>query len=92
MPETVADPQAGGVFADVVGQPAAVETCRIAVAAAQAGPGRAGPAMTHAWLFTGPPGTQSSVSRCFISMRVAPARQSIPTTCWFSGRLQSIFR
>jgi len=62
MPETVAVPQAGGVFADVVGQSAAVETCRIAVAAAQAGPGRAGPAMTHAWLFTGPPGSGRSVA------------------------------
>ena len=32
-------------------------------------------------VFSGPPGTQSSVPSCFISMRVAPARQSIPTTC-----------
>jgi DNA polymerase-3 subunit delta' len=57
--EAVAVP---GVFADVVGQPAAVEICRAAVAAAQDGPGRAGPAMTHAWLFTGPPGSGRSVA------------------------------
>jgi DNA polymerase-3 subunit delta' len=50
------------VFADVVGQPAAVEICRAAVVAAQDGPGRAGPAMTHAWLFTGPPGSGRSVA------------------------------
>lgn len=62
MPETVAVPQSGGVFADVVGQPAAVEICRTAVTAAQEGPGRAGPAMTHAWLFTGPPGSGRSVA------------------------------
>src|ERR1043165_7620861 len=43
-------------------------------------------------VFSGPPGTQSSVPRCSISMRVAPARQSMPTTCWFSGRLQSSLR
>src|SRR5690606_30990764 len=56
-----------GVFADVVGQPAAVAVCRAAVAASRArgvsgaddGPDAATPsaAMTHAWLFTGPPGS-----------------------------------
>jgi DNA polymerase-3 subunit delta' len=60
--EAVAVAQVGDVFADVVGQPAAVEICRAAVAAAQDGPGRAGPAMTHAWLFTGPPGSGRSVA------------------------------
>jgi DNA polymerase-3 subunit delta' len=60
--EAVAVAQVGGVFADVVGQPAAVEICRAAVVAAQDGPGRAGPAMTHAWLFTGPPGSGRSVA------------------------------
>jgi DNA polymerase-3 subunit delta' len=60
--EAVAVAQVGDVFADVVGQPAAVEICRAAVVAAQDGPGRAGPAMTHAWLFTGPPGSGRSVA------------------------------
>jgi DNA polymerase-3 subunit delta' len=61
-----------GVFADVVGQPAAVAVCRAAVAASRArgvsgaddGPDAATPsaAMTHAWLFTGPPGSGRSVA------------------------------
>ena len=51
---------AGDVFAEVVGQPAAVAACRAAVA--DAGPGPAGPAMTHAWLFVGPPGSGRSVA------------------------------
>lgn len=50
------------VFGEVVGQAAAVAVCRAAVAAAVAGPGGAGPAMTHAWLFTGPPGSGRSVA------------------------------
>src|SRR5699024_2049075 len=52
---------AGGVFAEVVGQTTAIAACRAAVAAAHAGPGATGPAMTHSWLFTGPPGSGRSV-------------------------------
>ncbi len=55
-----------GVFADVIGQPAAVASCRAAVAASRGGPGVAAGAMTHAWLFTGPPGSgRSVVARAF---------------------------
>lgn len=50
------------VFGEVIGQDAAVAVCRAAVTAAAAGPGSAGPAMTHAWLFTGPPGSGRSVA------------------------------
>jgi len=63
-----------GVWADVVGQPRAVETLQQAVAAA------AGPigdeddrAMTHAWLFTGPPGSGRSVAaRAFAAALECP--------------------
>lgn len=44
------------VFADLVGQP---DVAELLTAAAQ---GRAGRAMTHAWLFTGPPGSGRSVA------------------------------
>jgi DNA polymerase-3 subunit delta' len=54
--------EASGVFADVIGQPAAVAACRAAVRASRGGPGTAGAAMTHAWLFTGPPGSGRSVA------------------------------
>ncbi|MEO7126276.1 MAG: DNA polymerase III subunit delta' [Nakamurella sp.] len=61
------------VFADVVGQPAAVAICRAAVAAARSGAGNAGPAMTHAWLFTGPPGSGRSVAaRAFAAALECP--------------------
>ncbi|GGK20417.1 DNA polymerase III subunit delta' [Pilimelia terevasa] len=53
------------VFADVVGQPAAVATLAAAAAAAAAQVrGEAGDpgAMTHAWIFTGPPGSGRSVA------------------------------
>lgn len=55
------------VFADVVGQSAAIAACRAAVAAGMgAGIGATGPAMTHAWLFTGPPGSgRSVIARAF---------------------------
>jgi DNA polymerase-3 subunit delta' len=53
------------VFADLVGQDDAVRTLRAAVASAAAlvrsGTGDAG-AMTHAWIFTGPPGSGRSVA------------------------------
>ncbi|GAA4693336.1 DNA polymerase III subunit delta' [Phytohabitans rumicis] len=52
------------VFADLVGQEDAVHTLRRAAAAGAAvlagGPGGAG--MTHAWIFTGPPGSGRSVA------------------------------
>ncbi|GAA2791512.1 DNA polymerase III subunit delta' [Saccharopolyspora taberi] len=54
-----------GVWADVVGQPDAVRTLQAAVRAADLlardEPAPAG-AMTHAWLFTGPPGSGRSVA------------------------------
>jgi DNA polymerase III subunit delta' len=59
------------VFADLVGQDGPVETLRQAAAAAarligaDAGPASAAPAgnaMTHAWIFTGPPGSGRSVA------------------------------
>jgi DNA polymerase-3 subunit delta' len=54
------------VFADLVGQDEAVETLRRAAAAAArivAGDSDAGNgAMTHAWIFTGPPGSGRSVA------------------------------
>jgi len=54
------------VFADLVGQDEAVETLRRAAAAAArivAGGGDGGNgAMTHAWIFTGPPGSGRSVA------------------------------
>jgi DNA polymerase-3 subunit delta' len=45
---------AGGVWADVVGQPAVIAELQAAVAQPSA--------MTHAWLFTGPPGSGRSVA------------------------------
>jgi DNA polymerase-3 subunit delta' len=50
------------VFSDVVGQPEAVAICRAAVAASRGEEGSAAAAMTHAWLFTGPPGSGRSVA------------------------------
>lgn len=65
------DPVAGelppntGVWADIVGQPDAVRTLLAAARAAhlqvRGEPAPAG-AMTHAWLFTGPPGSGRSVA------------------------------
>ncbi|WP_249523319.1 DNA polymerase III subunit delta' [Modestobacter marinus] len=56
----------GGVWADVVGQPAVVAELQAAVAQ----PG----AMTHAWLFTGPPGSGRSVAaRAFAAALQCPA-------------------
>ena len=52
------------VFGELVGQEPVVEQLRLAAAAASRGPGgaasraaSAGLGMTHAWLFTGPPGS-----------------------------------
>jgi len=67
---TPADDAMTGVWADLVGQRRAVKTLRRAVATAQkaqatrgaAAKGDAAHAMTHAWLFTGPPGSGRSVA------------------------------
>lgn len=60
---------ATGVFADLIGQDEAVETLRRAAAAAAAilrGDDRPGAGMTHAWIFTGPPGSgRSAAARAF---------------------------
>ena len=55
------------VFDTLVGQPQVVQTLRHAVdAASQARHGGAGRGMTHAWLFTGPPGSgRSNAARAF---------------------------
>jgi DNA polymerase III subunit delta' len=58
---------AGGVWADVVGQPSVVaELAATAAPAAAAAPTSGGSGeqagMTHAWLFTGPPGSGRSVA------------------------------
>ncbi len=52
------------VWDELVGQPAAVDSLRVAVVDAQAE--IPGPAMTHAWLITGPPGSgRSTAARAF---------------------------
>src|SRR5207245_9037770 len=57
---------ATGVWADVVGQPTVVEELTAAVAQPAA--------MTHAWLFTGPPGSGRSVAaRAFAAALQCPA-------------------
>ncbi|SDK32166.1 DNA polymerase-3 subunit delta' [Actinopolyspora mzabensis] len=56
----VADRESEGIWAEVVGQPEAVRTLREAARAARdrlAGHDSGTGAMTHAWLFTGPPGS-----------------------------------
>jgi DNA polymerase III subunit delta' len=56
----------GAVFAELTGQDQVVAELRQAVSAAAAGTGGARPlgagGMTHAWLFTGPPGSGRSVA------------------------------
>jgi DNA polymerase-3 subunit delta' len=53
----------GGVFRDLVGQDAvAAELARAAAAAAAILRGEQATGMTHAWLFTGPPGSGRSVA------------------------------
>jgi DNA polymerase-3 subunit delta' len=53
----------GAVFDGVVGQQAAVDQLAAAAAAAAAAVrGEPSPGMTHAWLFTGPPGSGRSVA------------------------------
>jgi DNA polymerase III subunit delta' len=59
--QTQAGPM-GGVWDDVVGQDRVLEVLRSAVrSVSPADPGRAS-GMTHAWLFTGPPGSGRSVA------------------------------
>jgi DNA polymerase III subunit delta' len=65
-------PAPGAVFDELVGQELVVEQLRLAVAAASGSPAPSAPsalparsaalAMTHAWLFTGPPGSGRSVA------------------------------
>jgi DNA polymerase III subunit delta' len=65
-------PTPGAVFDELVGQELVVEQLRLAVAAASGSPAPSAPsalparsaalAMTHAWLFTGPPGSGRSVA------------------------------
>jgi DNA polymerase III subunit delta' len=52
----------GAVFGELVGQETVVEQLRAAVSAAGTAREGAGLAMTHAWLFTGPPGSGRSVA------------------------------
>ena len=56
----------GGVWADLVGQEGAAETLRRAVAGDPH-------AMSHAWLFTGPPGSgRSNAARAFAAALQCP--------------------
>ena len=65
-------PTPGAVFDELIGQEPVVEQLRLAVAAASGSPAPSAPsapparsaalAMTHAWLFTGPPGSGRSVA------------------------------
>jgi DNA polymerase III subunit delta' len=70
---------ADGVWADVVGQERVVEVLRSAISSVQAAPAAAPGAavqasgMTHAWLFTGPPGSGRSVAaRAFAAALQCP--------------------
>jgi DNA polymerase III subunit delta' len=63
------------VFRDLIGQSAAVEVLRSAVAASHGDPGVPSSAMTHAWLFTGPAGSGRSVAaRAFAAALQCPDR------------------
>ncbi len=66
VPEPSPAPLADGVWAQLVGQGAVVDELRAAVADPAA--------MTHAWLFTGPPGSGRSVAaRAFAAALQCPA-------------------
>ncbi|GAB3296602.1 DNA polymerase III subunit delta' [Parasphingorhabdus pacifica] len=71
-----------GVWADVVGQPAAVRTLHAAALAAHQqaeGAEAAAGAMTHAWLFTGPPGSgRSVVARAFAAALQCAGEEGAP--------------
>jgi len=62
----VTDPMASAVFSDLAGQEIVVEQLQRAVAASvssdQGGTGPMTAGMTHAWLFTGPPGSGRSLA------------------------------
>ncbi|MCX6423963.1 MAG: DNA polymerase III subunit delta', partial [Actinobacteria bacterium] len=62
------------VWDALVGQDAVVEQLKRAVVSAEAMTrGEPGPGMTHAWLFTGPPGSgRSTAATCFGSALVCP--------------------
>lgn len=63
-----------GIWSDLVGQDDAVERLTHAVTDARAlERGEAGPAMTHSWLITGPPGSgRSSAAAMFATALVCP--------------------
>ena len=64
-----------GAFADVIGQDEALAVLRAAVAATHEDPDVPAAAMTHAWLFTGPPGSGRSVAaRAFAAALQCPYR------------------
>jgi len=65
---------AGGVWVDLVGQEPTVAVLRRAAEAAEAGRrGESGTGMTHAWLFTGPPGSgRSTAARAFAAALQCP--------------------
>ena len=72
---TGSEPLATGVWDAVVGQDEAVAVLRTAVAAAHGDPAAPAAAMTHAWLFTGPPGSGRSVAaRAFAAALECPYR------------------
>lgn len=55
-----------GVFDRLVGQDAVESDLRVAAVAARGGAGVSASAMTHSWLFTGPPGSgRSEAALCF---------------------------
>ena len=61
------------VFDEVIGQSEAIEVLRTAVAASHGDPSVPSSAMTHAWLFTGPPGSGRSVAaRAFAAALQCP--------------------
>lgn len=82
-------PPNGGVWAEVVGQPSAVRVLSAAARAAGsavAGGTVAPGAMTHAWLFTGPPGSGRSIAaRAFAAALQCTAPGGVPGCGQCSG-------
>jgi DNA polymerase III subunit delta' len=71
-----------GVWASVVGQPAAVGVLSTAARAAAGADGAVRATMTHAWLFTGPPGSGRSVAaRAFAAALQCTAADSPGRGC-----------
>ena len=62
-----------GVWAQVIGQPAVVAELRAAVTNPAA--------MTHAWLFTGPPGSGRSVAARAFAAAASLAKRTIASPC-----------